>query len=437
MKLKFSSLFYFFIIIFFILPDLSNAQEFWLRQQSPTTKRITKCFFIDENTGWVSGDSGLIMKSTNSGVNWSVQSSNTNHDFQSIFFINNLTGWANAYVFNPSSGEFPGTLLFKTTNGGNNWNSQMFHDTNAYYGVVYFLDSINGFMGGYPEFILLTTNGGVSWDRAISDSVGYNGYPTNNILFLNKDSGYACGGVQDLAGLVWKTENKGLNWRPVSIGPDALNDFYFFHPDTSIVLSGDFKFGASFYRTNNNWLSSFYVNLGYVGIAQSIDFRKRDDGWITIGYLSKLFRSTNAGNNRLKMDIPDSSAIFDIQFIDSTYGWCVGDHGAVYKYDILTSVNSNESIDEINSFSLSQNYPNPFNLVTNINYELQNSDAGFVTLKVFDILGNESATLVNEKQASGIYNVTFDGTGLSSGVYFYRLSVNGKFISGKTMMMLK
>ena len=428
------------ILIFcsvFLISELSVSQDYWIRQQTPTTKRLTNCFFINNNTGWVTGDSGLVMKSTDSGVSWQLQNSNTFHDIFSVHFINDRLGWATAWVFNPLPDEFPGTLLLKTINGGINWTSQMYADTNSYYGSLFYLDSLNGFLGGIPQFIVYTTDNGVSWNDAVSDSIGFNGFPVTFITFLNADTGYASGGVQDIAGLVWKTVNNGRNWSPTAVGPDPINDIYFFSADTSIGLSGDFKFGASFYRTNNDWLNSFNVNLGYIGMAQSIDFRIRNDGWITIGYLSKLFRSTNAGDNWVKMDIPDSSAIFDIQFIDSAYGWCVGDHGAVYKYDIMTSVNSNETSNEINSFNLFQNFPNPFNPVTKISYELQNTDNGIVTLKVFDVLGNEIATLVNEKQTPGRYNVTFDGTGLSSGVYFYRLSLNGNFISGKTMMMLK
>jgi len=72
------------------------SQEYWLRQNTPTTKRLTNCFFIDTNTGWVSGDSGVIMKSTDSGRNWNIQNSNTFHDIISIHFVNERLGWANA-----------------------------------------------------------------------------------------------------------------------------------------------------------------------------------------------------------------------------------------------------------------------------------------------------------------------------------------------------
>ena len=86
------------------------------------------------------------------------------------------------------------------------------------------------------------------------------------------------------------------------------------------------------------------------------------------------------------------------------------------------------------SFQLSQNYPNPFNPTTTINYQI--SGTGKVVLKVFDILGREVATLVNETKEEGSYKATFNASTLSSGVYFYTLKA-GNFISTKKMMYLK
>ncbi len=85
-------------------------------------------------------------------------------------------------------------------------------------------------------------------------------------------------------------------------------------------------------------------------------------------------------------------------------------------------------------YSLKQNYPNPFNPVTNLEFGI--SDLGFVSLKVFDILGKEIATLVNTKLAPGTYKYDFDGSNLSSGVYFYKLEADG-FVDTKKMYLVK
>jgi len=86
------------------------------------------------------------------------------------------------------------------------------------------------------------------------------------------------------------------------------------------------------------------------------------------------------------------------------------------------------------NYILQQNYPNPFNPITNIQFNI--ADIGFVTLKVYDVLGNEVATLVNEEKPSGSYKVDFDGSGLPSGIYIYRL-ITAKFSDSKKLMLLK
>lgn len=101
-------------------------------------------------------------------------------------------------------------------------------------------------------------------------------------------------------------------------------------------------------------------------------------------------------------------------------------------------------------YRLGQNYPNPYNPVTNLGFEISelparnqnglenfNPGGGFVSLKVYDVLGNEVAVLVNEKKNAGSYQVEFDGSSLSSGIYFYSLSVNGNLIDTKRMLLLK
>jgi len=85
-------------------------------------------------------------------------------------------------------------------------------------------------------------------------------------------------------------------------------------------------------------------------------------------------------------------------------------------------------------YSLAQNQPNPFNPTTTIKYSL--SEQQFVSLKIFDILGKEVATLVNENKPAGNYEVNFDASNLSSGVYFYQLRA-GNFTEMKKMILIK
>ncbi len=109
------------------------------------------------------------------------------------------------------------------------------------------------------------------------------------------------------------------------------------------------------------------------------------------------------------------------------------DYKISYSYMPVTEVN--ENLSSANSYSLSNNYPNPFNPTTKINYQLPQSV--FVALKVYDILGKEVATLVNEYKPAGKYDIEFSATdGLPSGVYFYQLKA-GDFVHTKKMILLK
>ena len=90
--------------------------------------------------------------------------------------------------------------------------------------------------------------------------------------------------------------------------------------------------------------------------------------------------------------------------------------------------------DLLTTYNLFQNYPNPFNPATIISYSIPETD--LVTLKVYDVLGNEVATLVSENKPVGSYEIEFDGSELTSGVYFYRLQA-GSFIETKKMILMK
>jgi Secretion system C-terminal sorting domain len=114
------------------------------------------------------------------------------------------------------------------------------------------------------------------------------------------------------------------------------------------------------------------------------------------------------------------------------------DYGTIFMADNMRvtplNVNGISEIEFPEMFMLSQNYPNPFNPSTNIRLAI--SSRQFVSIKVYDVLGNEIATLVNQQKPAGIYEVEFDATGLPSGVYFYQLKA-GPFLETKKMVLMK
>jgi len=119
--------------------------------------------------------------------------------------------------------------------------------------------------------------------------------------------------------------------------------------------------------------------------------------------------------------------------------WYSGYDGSIWRIgyatdSTLVSINSEHPNLTPNSYRLDQNYPNPFNPSTVISYQIPLT--GFVTLKVYDVLGNEIATLINEEQNAGSHSIDFNAAQLSSGIYFYRLDTE-KFSETKSMILIK
>ena len=135
----------------------------------------------------------------------------------------------------------------------------------------------------------------------------------------------------------------------------------------------------------------------------------------------------------ITMNIDDSGPTFSIR---TDWGSINPAFYDAWDYDnhvpVLTGVRETAGVPLV--YELSQNYPNPFNPSTKINYTIPQQS--FVTLKVYNILGQEVATLVNEVQKASKYVATFDAKSLASGVYFYKLQA-GNFVASKKLLLLK
>lgn len=174
-----------------------------------------------------------------------------------------------------------------------------------------------------------------------------------------------------------------------------------------------------------------------------------------------LFNNYGQGNlyNLRVIDLsPDGEIIFEhnaVQIAQNTGHQLVPDWNNLHNQPLMILIDNgnNGSIDDTmflknqatriedeglllspNNYNLAQNYPNPFNPVTTIKYSIPES--GNVSLKVYDILGNEVASLVNEEKARGVHSVTFNAGSLSSGVYFYKIQA-GSYSSTRKMLLLK
>jgi len=412
----------------------SYSQQYWLTQNSPTSRNLTSVFFTDSLTGWIGGDSGLVLHTTDKGKSWNNQHSGVNNSIHSLYFLNDQRGFALSYEFDNTPPGYFGTRVLTTSNGGNTWNQSLFPDSNVFLSSIYFIDSLKGFTGGSNGIIFYTTNTGATWLESVIDSGFAFGFPIIDIEFYDNEIGFASGGSFDIAGQMFKTTDGGLNWRSRIVGPEPVLDLHVIDSLNILCAGGDFEYGASIVSTTNSGANWIYNELGVFGISNAIGYRTQNEIWVSMNLIDSFLLSTDGGYNWDLLPTPGSTILSDMTFTDYRNGWAVGKNGVILKYNssLINILNTGNFTP--GNFTLYQNYPNPFNPVTNLGFGI--SKSGFVTLKVYDVLGNEVAVLVNENKAPGYYNIQFDGSNLSSGVYYYRLESSG-FVQTKRMMLLK
>ncbi|MCA0387333.1 MAG: T9SS type A sorting domain-containing protein [Bacteroidetes bacterium] len=140
----------------------------------------------------------------------------------------------------------------------------------------------------------------------------------------------------------------------------------------------------------------------------------------------------------MKQNSGTNAPLNSVYFVDSLTGWIAGLGGTILK-TTTGGVFINEKPEEElpQSFSLSQNYPNPFNPSTVVNYSLP--EGGVVCMKLYNIQGREVATLLNEFKAAGNHSISIDAAkyGLSSGVYFYRMTSGSNSAITKKMILIR
>ncbi|MDO8549899.1 MAG: T9SS type A sorting domain-containing protein [Ignavibacteria bacterium] len=163
------------------------------------------------------------------------------------------------------------------------------------------------------------------------------------------------------------------------------------------------------------------------------DITSVDEKIFVCCWQGKIYNSTDGGNNWIEQSTETGEDLSAISFYNNLIGYSVGKNGTI----LFTSnggVTSIEENQEITEYNLNQNYPNPFNPTTIISYQL--AVGSHILLKVFDLLGKEVMTLVNEYKPAGFYTIDFKGSNLPSGIYFYKLQA-GNYIETRKMVLTK
>ncbi len=331
---------------------------------------------------------------------------------------------------------------YMSTDGGLTWTSL----NGLSFNTITFLSDGNKLWVGLAGIgISFSTDDGNSWiwrGNALGDSYISTIISVNNVLLIG----------EEITEGILKTTDDGITWQDFSEGLST----YHSRQIQKMIVYNDRIYAATSEGLYQRYLSELPVELS----SFTADANE--------GIVSLKWRTATETNNKgfeiqrsksrvQKTEIGDRVGWEDIGFVNGngttaemksysftdnniyrgTYKYRLKqiDFDGKYKYSEEVEVSVNAPA----TFALQQNYPNPFNPTTNIEYRILNKE--YVTLKVYDILGNEVATLVNEEKPAGAYTVRFnshsdEGQNLSSGVYFYRLQA-GEYSSTKKLILMK
>jgi photosystem II stability/assembly factor-like uncharacterized protein len=443
---------------------------------------------IDANTAWIlmyntpAPSGGGVFKTTNGGVTWTQQTTafDTTSGFpKSIHFFDANNG---VCVGNPNPTGY--WEIYTTSNGGTNWNrvpqSNIPSATSSEVTFFWYASAGNSFWfsGGDVNLsagrLFRSTNRGLNWE-----------------VFPLPDGGVAVPAFKDTQnGIVahfvpsnklFKTANGGETFTEIlPFNVPFTSAFISYAPGTpggymmvSAVYPGLVSTNGSAYTTDDGitWnvcddsvgrglLSDFAdANTGWAGSSTSSVYRYNDpplpvelvsfNSYINGNNIQLLWQTATEINNRgFEIYRNGNKIVFvdgkgtttetqDYTFVDKNL------QPGIYNYRLnqLDFDGTQEVVGELTvlltlpeQFSLEQNYPNPFNPSTTIKFSIPTSE--FVTLKVYDVLGNEVATLVNEEKPAGSYEINFDASNLSSGIYLYTVQA-GSYTQTKKLILLR
>lgn len=399
---------------------------------SQSTDKYSDIFFLDDHNGWILSNNGYLWKTTNAGTDWiSIYDSRIDTSGK-ITFVNEHNGWL---LLN--------TTLYSSSNGGNSWTFKYeFPQFFGSYEIAFVNDSVGFVANAYNLF--KTNNAGNDW-IPLTDTLGSISnisWYDENLIFISASKGLE---------YLYKSTDKGTTWQ-------ISNEFGSFDGgefgnvqminETEAVLSlwyADYIAMSVLLKTTdagNSW-NDFGNGFIFPFGLTDFEFTSPQIGWVATQNRS-IFNTTNEGIgwDTLQTGLTLQESIDNFEFFNSEISYGINQNN-IYKtvdgwitYSIVDSIITgiNEQQMTATEFMLEQNYPNPFNPSTSIQYAISNRQ--LVTLKVYDLLGKEIVTLVNENKQAGNYELSFDAKNLSTGTYFYKLQV-GSFVQTKKMMLIK
>ncbi len=401
---------------------------------------LTYLSFVNENTGIVVGDN-VFLNTTNGGTKWNVSLVGNNSWFESEGYITSAflfpSGSMYRVYYSPGHASPPSYSIDNSTDGGVTWNgNRSFGQTNAYFsglceieGVTY-VSYTSLFVG-----IGISKNSGSGWSSVYSSSNGLGG-----ISFANQNTGMVIGGGATKGSV--RTTNGGANWTFIPTGnARSLTGIQLLSTGAG-YLTGD---SSNFMKTTDFGATWSQVTSNIIIRYPNTQFVNDNTGWVLGNNISsgasELYYTTSGCQNFVELQSLGAFQPKSFSFINALTGYVSGDSGVVLKTTNggLTFINSTSS-NIPDKFSLSQNYPNPFNPSTVIRFQVPvvgNGRDRSVKMIIYDVLGREITTLVDQQMQPGSYSVEWDALSYPSGVYFYKLSINNEQLAVRKMVLIK
>ncbi|MEQ9308027.1 MAG: T9SS type A sorting domain-containing protein [Balneolaceae bacterium] len=392
--------------------------------------------YVTTNGGAGTGQYGFgVFKSSDKGTSWSQVSIELPEGHNGSFYTVRKNG-ENLYACSYAG-------LFISSDGGDSWS--ILEGTEEWYiSDIHFTENL-WIMAGSDGFsrIWTSSDAGANWEThyqgigAIFETFHVN----------NDNSGIVIGSN---TALIASSQDLGATWQFAANDKGlALGGGYFNIGSIDTMFYTKSNASANIYKSSDhgiNWEKATDLE-GLKGVTVELIFSNNEtlyvygstfaivDGAFVNNYA--IYKSTDGVNFEKSIELHGtpkgySSPMFTFVGDELFLGYS----GApIFKYSSEDVGTVNEEVEfEKDQFILSQNYPNPFNPTTNISFNLPK--AGNVTLKVYNMLGQQVATLVNGRMSAGIQVVTFDASQLSSGMYLYQIQ-SGNYIRTRKMMLIK